>query len=594
MVSGFELSNGLFALLALVPFIILYLIRPKPREMTIPSIMFLFKSPGAKSRSSFLRNFLKDLLFLLQLLILIAIAISAAEPFIDVPKTVTARNIVIVLDISGSMSTGNQFSKAINKAKSEIGARTSIILAENSPIIALDNGGRGDAIRILDSLKPRATSTNLGDAMILGADMIETGKVVVISDFRITEGSDAVVAKSLIESKGLGAQFIDVSEDIDGNFGIIDLRIGKSTSTIYFKNYYPEEKTITVKIGNLAKDLTIGAGSLETLAIETPEGITKIEIANDDPMPIDNIAYISTPEKTKLSTLIITNSDAKFLKSALEASGGASVEIAHPPIVPEPNYDIVVFENFDNAKLLPGTYELVEKQVKNNGKGAIFIARPNMPDNELMPVTIGELRAGANVEVEIENEITNDLELGSVDKHYSATIKPGTVVLAKTDTGSPIIAIKDLGFGKTVYYGIFDADSDFKFSPSYPIFWNNLLNYMVKSQNLADYNYKGGEIISLPTEEEVTTPSGPVITQTLILDERGIYQTGTKKIAVSLLNDKESSVGTAEDTGLSQNIEGLKETTSQKEKQSIVPYILGAVILLLLLEIFYVKFRGDQ
>ena len=281
MALGLASQIGLWSFLALVPFIILYLIRPKPKEMTLPSLMFLLKLKGSTAKTSFLKNILKDLLFLLQLLALCLLALSVADPFTEVSKLVSTTNVALVIDTSASMSAGGQWQKAISKAKSELSSTNSIVLAESTPITLLDRGSRADALSILDSLEPRATPTNLGDAMTVAADLIDDGKVVVISDFRVNEGPDPLLAKSVVEGKGIGVQIEDVGEDFDGNFGIADLKIEKDKTIIYIKNYYNDPKTINVKIGSFQKDLNIDSKSIETLAIETPDGITKIEIQNN-------------------------------------------------------------------------------------------------------------------------------------------------------------------------------------------------------------------------------------------------------------------------------------------------------------------------
>ena len=58
----FSYPLGLYALLVLVPFILLYLIKPRPKTLSLPTIDFIMKHGGRKQRSSFLRNFIQNLL----------------------------------------------------------------------------------------------------------------------------------------------------------------------------------------------------------------------------------------------------------------------------------------------------------------------------------------------------------------------------------------------------------------------------------------------------------------------------------------------------------------------------------------------------
>src|ERR1041385_5483936 len=124
-------SAGLWALLALVPLVILYLIRPKPKNLAIPSLMFFIKSSGARRLTSFLKTLTRDWLFLIQLLLLGALALTFANPFTTYQHDITATNTVIVLDASASMQTqegtSTRFDIAVSKARSLLGSKNTVI-----------------------------------------------------------------------------------------------------------------------------------------------------------------------------------------------------------------------------------------------------------------------------------------------------------------------------------------------------------------------------------------------------------------------------------------------------------------------------------
>ena len=68
---------GLYALLSIIPLIIIYLLRPRAKKIKIPSVMFLLDIEK-KKRLNIFRKFLKDPLFLIQLLALIIISLAIA------------------------------------------------------------------------------------------------------------------------------------------------------------------------------------------------------------------------------------------------------------------------------------------------------------------------------------------------------------------------------------------------------------------------------------------------------------------------------------------------------------------------------------
>ena len=127
--AGFQNPLGLIALASIVVFIILYLRRPKPKDQIIPSLMFIIKDQQKNKRFSFFRRLISNLLFLIQILALIGLAVSIASPFINIPYDTTLENTVLVIDVSASMQakdikTGETgFQKAIEVAKKSLSGR---------------------------------------------------------------------------------------------------------------------------------------------------------------------------------------------------------------------------------------------------------------------------------------------------------------------------------------------------------------------------------------------------------------------------------------------------------------------------------------
>ena len=112
---GFSNQLGLWALLSLIPFIILYLRKPKPVDRIIPSLMFMLQNRKTSNKYKFLQKFLTNLLFFMQFLALVGISIAIAQPFIKVPYDVSLENTIIVLDMSASMqalTTRRSFTKS--------------------------------------------------------------------------------------------------------------------------------------------------------------------------------------------------------------------------------------------------------------------------------------------------------------------------------------------------------------------------------------------------------------------------------------------------------------------------------------------------
>ncbi|HJO02307.1 MAG TPA: BatA and WFA domain-containing protein, partial [Candidatus Woesearchaeota archaeon] len=378
----FANTLGLIALASLIPFIILYLRKPRPQDRIIPSLMFILQNKKTSKQSDFLRKFLTNLLFFIQLLALIGLSIAVAEPFIKVPYDVSLENTIVVLDVSASMQADERgttrFEKAIREGKKALSGKNSIILAENIPLIVLEDEEEKTASGILDSLQPKATTTNLGDAMLLAKDILQDrpGRVVVISDFSNVDGPDLLAVKKAISSEELIVNFIDVSNNAE-NAGITDMDVRKHSIKIYVKNFNSIRKQISLKLikdgGVIADsgDIEVLPNSIESFMFDdTPTGVSKIELNPKDDLDVDNVVYISAPLKKKVNVLLITNNKDTNLENALLASRDIALNVVNPPVLTlntygeriEPfEHDVIVIHNINNIGkrdgILPGTFQ---------------------------------------------------------------------------------------------------------------------------------------------------------------------------------------------------------------------------------------------
>lgn len=598
---AFANTAGLWALLALVPFIIMYLIRPKPKEQVIPSLMFLMKETKAFQQKSFLRRLLHNLLFFIQLLLIMGLAFSAAEPFLQIPHEVVADNMVIIVDASASMQSidgiSTRFKKAVSEAKKYTSGSTSIIMAEQFPIIILEEGSEEEALGILDKLQPKATTTNLGDALLVADDLLSNklGSIVVISDFIPTEGSDLLVAKRRLTSKGLNVKFVDVWSKAD-NVGIIDMRVDKEKAKVYIKNYKDKEENVGIEIKKDGKALDkksikIMPKSIEILTFETPSGTSTVEISAKDDLGVDNAAYISTPERKKFNVLLITNKvRPNYIKSALEASPEVELTVSEPPIIPSLKHDVVIMTNVKPKEILPGTFQDVVNYLKKGGSFVIAAQQDlyAVKADDVLPVYLENLENDTEPEIVIRNQITKDIEIGPIDKYWKAKAKKDAVVLVQGKNQSPLIAYKD----KTVYYGIIDEFSDFKASTTYPIFWDSVLKFLVQREDIREYNHATGKILVIE-QQNVKTPSGSIKTDRLLMDDNGFYELKERTIAANLLSEKESDV--SKETEIIQDDReqfSVKKEKKGKELSLEIPLLI-IVFLLFCAEMAYIKMRGD-
>ncbi|MBS3102620.1 BatA and WFA domain-containing protein [Candidatus Woesearchaeota archaeon] len=619
---AFTNTIGLFALLSLIPFIILYMRRPKPQDRIIPSLMFLIKEQKMSKRYSFLRRFLTNLLFFVQLLIFIGLSFAVASPFIRLPYDVSLENTVIILDASASMQAQEngkmRFDNAIKEAKSTLSGRNSIILAESIPLIILEEEDEEVALDILGSLEPKATATNLGDAILLARDLLEDkpGRIVVISDFANVNIADLLVVKRATETDERIVNFVDVSNKA-GNVGIINMEVRKHSIKAYIKNFNDEEKTVKLKLTQ-GKEVLAESGKIKILpnSVEsfifddTPTGISAIEIEPKDNFPVDDIAYISAPLKKQVNVLLITNRKNTNLETALRASRDIALNVVNPPVLTintegdkvEPyKHDVIIVHEVNNVNkrdgILPGTFQDLSSYAKNGGN-LIITAQNDLEEINLHDAKVVNIKNrvedARKVCLDVVNQLTkqfgNEPCFATIGRYFNAEAAVGTLTIASIDK-IPILALKGLQKGKVFYYGLIDDASDFETLPSYPIFWNELINFMAEIEDIRDFNFKTGRVITV-NEQKVKTPSSTLTTSKIIFDEAGIYEYGGKKFAANLLDEKESGINVK---GIleKEKAADILEEEGRERNFSLDVLLLSMVFLLMCFEVFYIKRRGD-
>lgn len=614
---------GLWALLALIPFILIYLIRPHPRDMVLPSLMFLMKERQVTKRNSFLRRLMRNILFFIQLIALTALALSVAAPSVEIPYSVASDNTVIVLDSSASMQTQlghtTRFQRAVEEAKGNLGGRVSIILAENMPLTVLKDGDPNEARSVLSKLRPKATTTNIGDAMLLAEDMLKEkkGRIVVISDFLQTQGADLMVVKRALTSKGNRVDFIEVTSEAE-NVGIIDMELTKHTTKAYIKNFNNKEETVEVRLvkDNVAigkNEIILLPNSLESLVFDTQTDLSRIELDVKDDLAVDNIVYISAPSKKKIDVLLITSKKKSALAAALGASKDIALSVSHPPLshmvdgkqIRYRDFDVIVMSDVgkegDKEGLLKGHFKDMDDFIKARGK-LVITSQEGLGDvattslsrelfSQMMPVALKTKANRTRLCFKIFNQFTSQFQENVcpavLDEYLTAEAVEEAAVIATANDNSPLIAYK----GDVFYYGIIDDKSDFKTLSYYPIFWNELINFLVRTEDIKDYNFKAGDLVAIK-EQEVKTPTTNMLTSKLILDEHGVYEFDEKRVAVNLLNEDESDVAKESET--------LKEDTAfdsgremKRKKIELEIYLIALVLILLFVEVIYIKQRGD-
>jgi len=311
---------------------------------------------------------------------------------------------------------------------------------------------------------------------------------------------------------------------------------------------------------------------------------------------VDNAAYISNPQRHKTKVALITNNGNKFLENALLATKTVDLEISEPPIFPDyTDYDLVIFSNVSKKYILPGI-DLDIKKAAKKGVSFIIMAQnelPNLGYGYVLPVDLEGKGGRSSVQKVIVNHLTRNVDFGTVSEYYFATPKKNTIIIAKADDETPMLALREFENAMVAYYGIIDESSDFKQSPSYPIFWDGFVGFLLGVEDINNFNLKSGKILTFPVKTKVKTPSGSLSTEKLIVDEVGLYLIDGNTYASNLLEEKESRINKDEKTSAKSYGDYKFKKVTQKRDVSLENYLLLFVLAIIIIELIYTKFRGD-
>ncbi len=602
---------GLYALLSIIPLIIIYLLRPRPRKLKIPSLMFLFDIEK-KKRLNIFRKFLKDPLFLIQLLVLTLVSLAVAAPFIMANEEAGGGHTVVILDASASMQADGRFAKALEQADKFLSAKNTIILAESVPVMVMKEAPSSSASDALKKLKAKATGVDLSSAILLGRRMLpEGGRIVVFSDFTSFIGDDPSVSKKLAEASGINVEFVTVSGRTD-NTGIVNGWFESNRDyKIIVKNFNKEAEDVKIDVitdgkNVLSSPLNLKGQSSEYFAISNlGPGTTKISLNIEDALSVDNNAYVIIPESVKRDLLYVTDNAKSPSVTALGLIPYTTVKKTDTKSIPAlSGYSTV----FVSSPLSPEAAKSLSDYVKGGGN-TVIIASSGLQDMELLPVELDALYNKTSLNVVQPSRITEGIGIEKTDvkKHFKARVKRGAVSLVEGGDKSTILAYWKFGKGVVIFSGLADPQgeniydplnenvwNDFHANPAYPLFWKQMLEWISGSLDVSEYNAKTGMFIKLPAIQTVKTPGDSVTTDLLLLDEVGIYELPDKDVAVNLFDEKESNLeGSAVLAG---NVTALKEIPAVqivRKPKYLDIYLIIAGMFFVFFELYYLRWRGE-
>jgi len=588
---------GLTALAALIPLVLLYLVRPEPTRLRLPTLEFLASGEEAGTDNPAFERLRRNLLLLIQALVILAVALALASPYVTVSGTQTVEETVVVLDASASMTVGDaggqsRFARARAIAGEVATGTTSIVVARTSPEVVLRRGSDEDALAALGEVEPTEADGDLA-AAVTGAAAVagREARIVVVSDFAGAEAwRDAVEA---VRGRGYTVDVRQVGGEV-ANVGIVGAEYGRTDVTVSVKNYGESEVERTVELGGERERLTLAPGDVGTATLPVPTGDNELRLLPGDAFPLDDRLYVAGPDRQRIRVLLLTNEENRYLRTALGVLDEVALTVDQPPTAITGTYDVVVFSGVDGDRMLETTRQQAA-EVAEGGGGVIVGAQGDLRSvgyGRLLPVEPGGTASDPSLRVD-DDRLTRGIQFPPPEVYLEAEPKENAEVVVTAD-GSPFLARAPLGDGRTLYYGYLQDDSAFHFHYQYPVFWKRAVYEAAGRETLEATNYPTGTRIPVPNGTTVETPGGTVTPEsgTLALRETGFYGYGDRRLGASLLSETESNVSAP---ALSTGPDGVAREREETVPRplDLSPVAAGGALLFVLVELSYLRWRGD-
>jgi hypothetical protein len=572
---------ALLGLLSIVPLIIIYLIRPRPREIRFSATQFLRE--GEAERSAVLSRLINDPLFWAQLLVLLSLSVAAAGPY-TTEEGPASSHLAVVLDGSASMQASSGALRLIEPYLVRY-QKISIILAESMPQTILTEGSPSEAKDALRTNRPKAVSADLSSAMNLASSLMagDGGNILVVSDFISWTGDDPDATRKLLQAdRKVSIVFADCYQG-GNNMALVDAwdvpGPGYVNHTAMVHNFGPA-RTVSVTIkspdgATAGRTLQMDSGGDSYLSFTAYPGVNEISLDLDDAISWDNHAYIYVPNLASKRVLYQGEEGPALaaLRSLPNVALMTSGEVS--------GFDLVVVAK--NATLDGKLNRYID------GGKVIFIAS-DRESPEYLPVRVtGEQPGPASLWMRsygFARGVHFD-EIG-IFRYPQAESRKGSTTLVEAN-GQPILSYWRLGKGMVIYDGL-EMDSDFYLRPEYPIFWYQMVDWITGVPDLAEANKKTGEIIRLGDAGLIQTPSTTLSASSLMLDEVGIYRYQGRTVAANMYDPRESSLQRSDGVLEGEFTSASRETIVEKD---LSDWVIALASLLILLELAVLKWRRE-
>lgn len=614
------LTPTFLALAALAaPIIILYMLRLRRREAPVSSIMLWQRLMQDREANAPWQKLRRNLLLLLQLLILAALVIALARPFIPVPS-VAAGSVALLLDASASMNAtdmpggATRFEAARSQARALVGelasgeVMTIIVVGPTPDVISPPSGDQAALREALNRARPSQAPADWEAALALAGASIagrEKASIVILSDGGLPAD---------LPPLPVPVRYVRVGRE-SSNLAISALAtrpLGDSPQLFAaVTNHSDQDADVILSLeadGELlsAGRLSVPAGKTANRTITDLPSSTRlirawlsapVEGGLTDYLPVDDVAYAVYAPPAGGRVLIVTEGNL-FLQQIFSAFPTLTAFRTTPGDLPQERFDLVVLDGW-LPDALPETNLLI---IDPPAGAALF--------------TVGEKFTSTRFVRQADDPILSFVDFGKVAIREATLLQtPGWARPLVEAEGGPLFLAGTAG-GRRVAVLTFDLHaSDLPLRIDFPILISNLLEWYSPSQPFeAAGSLRPGQPvviraqaatnstrITLPDGSAQSFPAGETTLSFTATTQLGIYgvellsgpdvQTSAG-FAVNLFSPEESRIAPADTITVGQTQVSSKGERDEYGQRELWPWLAAAALMVLLVE-WWVYHRGS-
>ncbi len=609
----------LLALLAL-PIIVLYMLKMRRRTQEVSSVLLWRRLLRDREANAPWQRLRRNLLLILQLLLLAALVFALARPFLDVPA-VARGAVIVLLDASASMSATDVAPTRFAAAQAQVrqlaqglsadGLLTVILVGRQPEVLSSATRDTAVVVAAVDVAKPQEGPVDWEAAFALAAGAARGSAaadttIVILSDGGLPEGLAALPGQ--VRYVPIGSTEAAGAE----NLGIDSFSL-RATATgpqlfVRVTNFgtQPQRAIVTVTSGgdlivseaiDVAPDRSASV-SLEDLpdvpaAYEARLTAADTEGGAPDAFALDDTAWAVYQPAAAGRTLVLTPGNL-FLEQMLASLPGVQAFRAAPgaPLPTDP-FDLYVSDSISETVEPAGAELLIVNPISTT----LFSVGGTFTNTQLTRVAA-------------DDPLTRYLDWSQVSVLQARHVEvPDWARVLVDSEGGPLVFAGETGGRRVAVLTFRLQDSDLPLQLAFPVLMSNLMAYLAPAQAFsAPDGLLPGETLLIrpaggdaaiaiddPTGERFQAPATEAGVLFANTDRLGLYtvvstQRTVGQFAVNLFDPGESTIAPAAQLTIGQS--AVTATPANETGQlELWPWLAAIALLILLIE-WYVYHRG--